>query len=550
MSKKVIIVGGVAGGMSAATRLRRLDESATITVFEKGPYASYANCGIPYALGNVIKDDDSLILHTPKYFKERFNIDVYLNTEVTEIDRTNEKISTRTVGGIEIRQFDYDKLILAQGSRAIRPRIDGEAQSHVVTLRTPQDLQQVRGLMLDRDICSVCIIGGGFVGLEAAENLRAMNFAVSIIEQSPHVLPPVDADIAEILHAELKRHGVDVFLHDGVRRIERSHVVLASNGREIPAELVILAAGMRARTGLAKQAGLEVGPRGVKVDSHMETSDEDVYAVGDMVETEHVVLKQPGVVALGGPANRQGRLAADDMSGKLVHYRGNIGTVVCKVFDLTVGFAGLSVSALRDAGRDALWVTVHPPSHAAYYPGSHAITIKAAFEKNTGRILGVQAVGRAGVDKRIDVLATAIQAGMTVFDLEHLELGYAPPYSSAKDPVNMVGFVASNVMRGDYRIVHAEDLGMKKLSDWQVVDVRSAEEFATGHLPNAVNLAIDTLRDRVDTLDKAIPVLVYCYVGYRGYLAYRILSQKGFNVVNLDGGLKAVIDGGFKLQHS
>lgn len=547
MSKKVVIVGGVGGGMSAATRLRRLDESATITVFEKGAYAGYANCGIPYALGKVIKDDEALILHTPKYFKEYFNIDVYLNTEIVEIDRTNEQVCTRTVGETEIRRVGYDKLILSQGAEAVQPQIVGVDQSHVITLRTISDLQAIRSIMVERCVRDVCIIGGGFISLEAAENLRKMKFGVSIVEQWTHVLPSIDADIAQFLHTELKHNGVKLYLNDTARRIEDSHVVLASNGREIPAELVILAVGVRARTSLAKMAGLEVGTQGVKVESHMETSDEDIYAVGDMVETKHVIQQQPRVVALGGPANRQGRLAADDIAGRPVHYRGNIGTIICQVFDLTVGLAGLSVSALRDMGQEPLWVTVHPPHHARYYPNAHPITIKTAFEKGTGRLLGVQAVGMAGVDKRIDVLATAMQARMTVFDLEHLELSYAPPYSSAKDPVNMVGFVGSNLLRGDYQIVHAEDINIKNLHAWQVVDVRTPEEFATGHLPGAINLPIATLRNQKLELDQSMPILVYCYVGYRGYLAYRILSQRGFSVVNLDGGLKTVVEGGTRL---
>ncbi|KAK4069523.1 uncharacterized protein Triagg1_6947 [Trichoderma aggressivum f. europaeum] len=519
MSKKVVIVGGVGGGMSAATRLRRLDESATITVFEKGPYAGYANCGIPYALGKVIKDDESLILHTPKYFKECFNIDVHLNTEVVEIDRTNEQVCTRTVGEAEIRRVGYDKLILSQGAEAVKPQIVGADQSHVVTLRTISDLQVIRSIMVERCVRDVCIIGGGFISLEAAENLGKMKFGVSIVEQWTHVLPLIDADIAQFLHTELKRNGVKLYQNDTARRIETAHVVLASDGREIPAELVILAVGIRARTSLAKMAGLEVGTQGVKVESHMETSDEDIYA---------------------------GRLAADDIAGRPVHYRGNIGTIICQVFDLTVGLTGLSVSALRDLGQEPLWVTVHPPHPARYYPNAHTITIKTAFEKGTGRILGVQAVGMAGVDKRIGVLATAMQARMTVFDLEHLELSYAPPYGSAKDPVNMVGFVGSDLLRGDYQIVYAEDINVKNLHTWQVVDVRSPEEFATDHLPGAINLPIATLRKQELGLDQFIPILVYCYVGYRGYLVYRILSQRGFSVVNLDGGMKTVIEGGTK----
>ncbi|KAH8662715.1 FAD-dependent pyridine nucleotide-disulfide oxidoreductase [Ilyonectria robusta] len=546
MTKKIIIVGGVAGGMSAATRLRRLDESAAITVFEQGGYTGFANCGIPYALGNVIKNDDALILRTPNDFKERFNIDVHLHTEVVGIDRENHLVNVRTVGTDDIRQVDYDKLILAQGAEAFRPPADGAELDHVVTMQTISDLQKVRALMSDRDVKHACIIGAGFIGVEVAENMRNLGLEVSMVEYGSHVFPPIDADMAEILHTELKRKGIKLFLNATSKKIEKSRVLLTC-GSEVPADLVILAAGVRARTSLAKQAGLDLGRTGVNVNSHMQTSDPDIYAVGDMVETQHTIMGQPAMLALAGPANRQGRLAADHICGKEVQYRGNVGTAICQVFDLTVGFVGLSIKALRRLGHDPLWVTVHPPDHASYYPGSQAMTIKLAFQKETGRILGAQIVGKAGVDKRIDVLATAMQFGMTVFDLEHLELVYAPPYGSAKDPVNMAGFVASNVLRGDCEIIHAEQFNAEKLGELQIVDVRSPGEFARGHLSQAINLPVDSLRHHLSVLDTSLPVVVYCQVGYRGYLAYRILKQAGFDVTNLDGGFKMVAEGGFKL---
>ncbi|KAK4443895.1 FAD/NAD-linked reductase, partial [Podospora aff. communis PSN243] len=360
-----------------------------------------------------------------------------------------------------------------------------------------------------------------------------------------HVLPPIDADIAEPVHVELKKNGVRLVLGKGVGKIEGDAVVL-DDGERVPAELVMLVVGVQPRTGLAKDAGLELGKNGVTVNAQMQTSDPDIYAVGDMVETEQKVTGLRKVLALAGPANRQGRMAADHIFGKDVSYRGNVGAAVVKVFGLTVGVTGLSVEGLRRLGIDPLWVSAHPPDHAGYYPGAHPITLKVAFEKGTGKILGAQGVGTAGVDKRIDVLSTAIQADMTVFDLEHLELCYAPPYGSAKDPINMVGFIGSNVLRGDVDIVHGQDLTPADLNKMQVVDVRSPGEFSRGHLKFAKNIPVNDLRGDMAELDKSKKTVVYCQVGYRGYLADRILKQKGFDVVNLDGGYKSVADAGLK----
>ncbi|KAF5591241.1 Coenzyme A disulfide reductase [Fusarium subglutinans] len=506
MPRRIIIVGGVAGGMSAATRLRRLDESTIIAVFEQGAYTGFANCGIPYALGKVIEHDEELILRTPNDFKQRFNIDVHLGAEVVIIDRARHSVSVWTEGDGCMRQFGYDKLILAQGAEAFRPPCAGAELDNVATMQTITDLQNVHDLLSDRDVK---------LGLD-----------VSIVEYGSHLS-----------------------LNESAQMIDKSRVILSS-GLAIPADVVILAAGVRARTRLAKQAGLVLGATGVSVNTHMQTSDPDIYAVGDMVETQNNVMEKPAMLALAGPANRQGRMAADHICGKTVNYRGNIGTPVCRVFGLTLGFVGLSTQVLRQLGHDPLSVTVHPPDHAGYFPGSQTMTIRLAFRKETGHIMGAQIIGKSGVDKRIDVLATAMQFGSTVFDLEHLELGYAPPYGSAKDTVNMVGSVASNILRGDCKIVQGEELIREKLDKMQVVDVRSPEEFARGHLYQAVNLPLNNLRQQLAALDRSRSTLVYCQVGYRGCLAYCILKQFKFDVVNLDGGFMTVVQGGYQLLRS
>ncbi|KAK2685225.1 hypothetical protein QWA68_015408 [Fusarium oxysporum] len=549
MPLRIIIIGGVAGGMSAATRLRRLDESAIITVFEQGAYTGFANCGIPYALGKVIEHDEELILRTPDDFKLRFNIDVHLHAEVVNINREKHSVSVRTGGDDCIRQFEYDKLILAQGAEALRPSCAGMELENIATMQTIADLQKVHDLLSHYDAKHICVIGAGFIGIEVAENLRKLGLEVSIVEYGSHVFPPIDGEMAEILHSELRNNGIQLFLNESAQKIEKSQVILSS-GCVLPADLVILAAGVRARTGLARQAGLVLGATGVSVNTHMQTSDPDIYAVGDMVETQNNIIEKPAMLALAGPANRQGRMAADHICGKAVNYRGNVGTSVCRVFGLTLGFVGLSTQVLRRLGHDPLSITVHPPDHAGYFPGSQTMTIRLAFRRETGHIMGVQIIGRGGVDKRIDVLATAMQFGSTVFDLEHLELGYAPPYGSAKDAVNMAGFVASNVLRGDCKIVQAEQLTREKLDKLQVVDVRSPEEFARGHLHQAVNLPLNDLRQQSGTLDRSRPTMVYCQVGYRGYLAYCILRQFRFDVVNLDGGFKTVVQGGYQSLYS
>ncbi|KAH6695895.1 FAD-dependent pyridine nucleotide-disulfide oxidoreductase [Leptodontidium sp. MPI-SDFR-AT-0119] len=547
--KKIVIVGGVAGGMSAATRARRLDEHCSITVFERGPYISYANCGIPYALGGVIKSDSSLVLQTPQALKERFNIDVRANTKVLSINRTDRTVEVQPVGSESVETISYDKLILAMGAEPFRPPIDGIELPNIFMLQTIPDLQKIRDFQSQHNCKHVAIIGGGFIGLEVADSLRELGLEVSIIEYAPHVFPPLDADMAEPLHTEIKRNDVKLFLNARIQSIEApkdgvSSCIKLADRQSVLSDLVLVMVGIRARTKIAEEAGLKVGKTGLSVNNYLQTSDHNIYAVGDMIETENRIAGHPLQLALAGPANRQGRLAADNIFGRKIAYRGNVGTSACKVFNLTVASVGLSVRALQQMGFDPLWITVHPPDHAGYYPGSHAMTLKLAFEKKTGRILGAQAIGISGVDKRIDVLATAMQAGMTVFDLEHLELAYAPPYGSAKDPVNMAGFVASNILRGDVEIVHPEDL-KNEPADVQILDVRSLDEFSRGHLEKALNIPLNDLRTNLAALDKGKRIVVYCGVGYRGYVAYRILKQMGYEIVNLDGGYKSVVQGGF-----
>ncbi|KAH8804510.1 FAD-dependent pyridine nucleotide-disulfide oxidoreductase [Xylogone sp. PMI_703] len=546
LAPHIVIVGGVAGGMSAATRARRLCESARITVFEKGPFVSYANCGIPYALGGIIENEGALVLQTPESFKVRYNIDVYIQAEVTAIDRASKKVTVKSLGNGAETVYPYDKLILSQGLEAARLSIEGANLPQVFTLQTIDDMRHIKLFISKHKSQKAVIIGGGFIGLEAAENLVHLGLNVTIIESTSHVFPQVDDQLAGPIHAELRRHSINVLLNTKVQKIEKdehhNHMnIILENAAKLSTDIILMAVGGRPKTALAESAGLVLGKRGVAVNKYMQTSDPDIYAAGDMAETENRIAKAQTMTALAGPANRQGRLAADHIFGREVSYRGNVGASICKVFDMTIGSTGLPVHALRALGRAVEWVTVHPPDHAGYYPRSSMLSLRVIFDPDTGLLLGAQAVGKQGVDKRIDVLSTAIQAGMTIFDLEHLELAYAPPYGAAKDPVNMAGFVGSNVLRGDTRIVHPEDLrNIAQNEELQIVDVRSSVEFSSGQLPRAINLPLPSLRESLHALDKGKKVLVYCRVGYRAYVACRILSQLGFDVVNLDGGLTSV----------
>ncbi|KAF2030258.1 FAD/NAD(P)-binding domain-containing protein [Setomelanomma holmii] len=539
--------------MSFAARARRLCEDATITVFEKGPFVGYANCGIPYALGGLLDSDEALILQTPESITARYNVDVRLGNEVVNINREEKTVEFTTEDG-DTQHTAYDKLVLAQGAEPKRPAIPGVEGDNVFTLQTIPDMEYIKCYLARHNSRSVAIIGGGFIGIEAAESFHASGVQVSIIEYMPHVFPPVDQDIAEPLHAEIKKHGVDLYLSARIKEIRHAHEpksvseIVLESGEKIKAYIILLVAGVRPRLDLAQQIGLDCNRFGVITNEHMQTTDPNIYAIGDLTCTTNLVIKNQQNLTLAGPANRQGRLVADHIFGKKVAYRGNVGPSVCQVFGLNVAIVGSSMRSLRAQGLTPEYITVHPPNHASYYPGSSPLTIKLAFFKPDGKILGAQTLGKEGVDKRIDFIATAMQAGMTVFDLEHLELAYAPPFGSVKDPVNMAGFVASNVLRGDTEIVHSEDLTPELLGYWQIVDVRSSDKFEhTGYVRGALLIPVEELREHLDLLDKNKKTLVYCQVGYRGYLAYRILKQNGFeHVVDLDGGFKEVNQGTHK----
>ena len=560
---RVVIIGGNAGGMSCATRLRRLNEHCRITVVEKGPWISSATCGIPYALSGVIAEEAKLHVQSKEKIHAWFNIDVLTGTEALSIDRKERNVSIgeldddgKLIDGTTCT-ISYDKLVLAPGAEPTFPPIDGIRSCNVFTLRSIADLRKLKDFLATRRVRHVAVIGGGFIGLEAAENLVGLGMNVTMVEYMPQVFASVDADIAGMLHRELRRNGVELILNARIAEIDEEHIHL-ENGEQILADAVILATGIHAGTTLAESAELAVSRAGIQVEETLQTSDPDIYAIGDAIQTLNSVNGKTEPLALAGPANRHGRLVADHICGKAVKYHGHVGTSVCKVFGLTVASVGLCVRELAKSDLHFEYVTVHPLDHAGYYPGAHPVTLRVAFDTETGKMLGAQGIGDKGVDKRIDVLATAIQAGMSIRELTDLELAYAPPYGSAKDAVNMAGFVGSNVLDGVVRILHARDIPSPlenghtnghatKQPNLQLVDVRSPEEYCQAHLPGAVNIPLGDLRKRCHELLATAPTLVYCKVGYRGYLAYRILKQRGFNdVFNLDGGFKLVEEGDFK----
>jgi len=533
---KVVIVGGVAGGASAATRLRRQLEKAEILLLERGPEVSFANCGLPYYLGGVIENRDQLLVTTPDKLRERFGLDVRILTQVESIDCQARKLTIRNLQTQQLYEESYDRLILATGAAPIRPPIQGLDLPGVFQLRSMQDTDRIFEHL--KGARSAVVVGAGFIGLEMVENLRHRDLQCWLVELSPQVLPPLDREMTWPIEQELRQHQVELHLGDSLEAIEpvgSSLKVRLRSGASWQTDTVILGVGVRPENGLAVAAGLEVGPRGgIRVNEQMQTSDPNIYAVGDVVEVRDGVTGQPTQIPLAGPANRQGRLAADAIAGKKVRYRGTQGTSVVAVFGLTAAGTGASEKTLKALHREYRKVYVHPNQHAGYYPGARSLTLKLLYDPSDGKVLGAQAVGPAGVDKRIDVLAVAIQAGMTVFDLEETELAYAPPYGSAKDPVNMAGFVAANQLRGDHPQVSVEELSANDL----VVDVRTTAEFARGHLPGAIHVPVDELRGRLSELPRDRSLVVYCQVGMRGYLATRILLQEGFSVRNLSGGYR------------
>ena len=540
---KLVIVGGVAGGASAAARARRLSEDAEIVLFERGSDVSFANCGLPYYIGGEIADREKLLVAKPTLLKERFRLDVRTRTSVEAINRAAKTVRARRLADGREYEEPYDKLILAPGAAPLRPPIPGIDLPGIFTLRNLEDTDRIKAF-IDRGVQSVVVVGAGFIGLEMAENLVRRGVSTTVVELQDQVLPPLDREMAQPIARTLAAHGVGLRLNQSAEAFEPAGDGLAvrlKSGERLTAGLVLLGIGVRPENQLAVAAGLEVGPRGgIRVDEHMRTSDPDIYAVGDAVEVQGFVTGAPTQVPLAGPANRQGRIAADNVFGRDSRYRGTQGTAIVRVFELTAAMTGETEKALKRAGRDYLKIYVHPNQHAGYYPGAKAMTLKLLFEPGTGRILGAQAVGEEGVDKRIDVLAVAIQAGMTVFDLEEAELAYSPQYGSAKDPINMAGFVAAAVAQGEYPQVYAEVLesGQSEQRDVTLLDVRTAREFDAGSIPGAKHVPLDELRSRLDELPRDRPVVVYCQAGQRAYVATRLLRKVGFDAANLAGGYR------------
>ncbi len=541
MGKKVLIVGGVAGGASAAARLRRLDEQAEIIMFERDGYISFANCGLPYYIGETIRDRSRLLIQTPEAMKARFNIDVRIYSEVTRVDTVN-KIVTVSSKEKGTYQESYDTLVLSPGAKAIKPPIPGIDSSKIFALRNVHDTDSIKEVVGKKHAQSAIVIGGGFIGVEMAENLVQRGLRVSLVEAAPHILAPFDSDMVAIAEKELVQNGIRLTVGDGVKAFEDTqntiNVILAS-GKVLTADFVILAIGVAPDTAFLKDSGITLGPKGhIVVNEKMQTNVPDVYAVGDAIEVVDFITGQKAAVPLAGPANKQGRIAADNISGYPAAYKGTQGTSILKVFGLTAASTGANERTLAKAGIAYKTVQIHSASHASYYPGAAPMTLKLLFNEE-GRVLGAQGMGRDGVDKRIDVIASVIRLKGTVNDLTELELSYAPPFSSAKDPVNMVGFVAQNVLSGISHLITWEDVS--RMSDYILLDVRTNEEYKNGHVAGAINIPLDELREGLSSLDRNKTIIEYCQVGLRGHVADRILSQNGFRVFNITGGYKSAV---------
>lgn len=543
MALKVLVVGGVAGGASAAARLRRLDENAEIILFEKGEHISFANCGLPYYIGNVITEKDKLLVQTPEKMHERFNIDVRINSEVIQIVPKQKIVKVYNHAEKTTYTESYDKLVLSPGAEPVRPPIPGIESERIFTLRNIPDTYRIKDYVDNIKPKRAVVVGAGFIGLEVAENLHAKGVKVTVVELADHVIGPLDYEMAAFVHQHMKSKDVEFYLNDAVKAFSDSSQsinVELSSGRSLKADMVIFGIGVRPETKLAADAGLKIGKTGgIFTDEYMRTSDPDIYAVGDAVEVTDFISGDSALIPLAGPANKQGRIAADNIAGRNEKYEGTQGTSIVKVFDITVAITGNNERLLKKKGIDYGKSFTHSPSHAGYYPGAIPMSIKLLYSNNDGRILGCQIVGYEGVDKRIDVIATAIRAGMTVYDLEKLELAYAPPYSSAKDPVNMAGFTAANVLKGDMKVIHWDEIQTLDRNQSILIDVRTPLEFGIGAIEGAVNIPLDDLRSRINEIPANKEIIIYCQVGLRGYIAARILMQNGYqNVRNLSGGYK------------
>lgn len=541
---KIVVVGGVAGGASCAARARRMCEKAEILMLDRGPYVSFANCGLPYYVGDVIRDESKLLVADAELFKKRFNIEVRTRHEVTGIDRARRRITVKDLAAGTDYEESYDALVLSPGAAALRPPLPGIDLPGIFSVRTIPDSRRIREWIAAKQARRAVIIGAGFIGLEMAENLHKRGLAVTLVEMAHQVLPPIDPEMAWPVQNHLEQHGVSLILGDGVAGFEGvasgGLQVTTQSGRRLGADLVILALGVVPETRLAREAGLDLGERGgIRVDDQMRTNDPHIWAVGDAVEVRDTVTGAWLMMPLAGPANRQGRIAADVICGRDVRFRGVQGTAICGVFDLAVACTGASEKTLRRAGRtDFEKIYLHPGHHVGYYPGAKPIHLKLLFRRDDGLVLGAQAVGEADVDRKVDVLAMAIQQGMTVYDLEESELCYAPQFGAAKDPVNMAGMIAANHLRGDLPLARWEALSS---SPGVILDVRDPDEYAAGHVPGARNIPLTELRDRAEELPRDEVVRVYCGVGQRSYYATRLLLQRGYAVQNLSGGYRTYL---------
>ncbi|MDR0442687.1 MAG: FAD-dependent oxidoreductase [Treponema sp.] len=539
---KIVIVGGVAGGASAAARLRRLDEKARIILFERGEYISFANCGLPYYIGGEITNKAALTLQTPESFTARFNVDVRVQNEVTAIDRQTKSVTVTNLKTGEKYSESYDALILSPGAEPIWPDIPGINSSRVFKLRNIPDTYKIKDFIDNNHPKSAVVVGGGYIGVEMAENLKNAKLAVTIIELADQVIAPLDYDMACDVHRYIEQKGVKLLLGNAVQKLEEDNngIAVTFTGGSIRADMVIMAIGVRPESGIAKDAGLAINERGgIIVNEHMKTSDDNIYAVGDAVEVTDFVSGQKAMIPLAGPANKQGRIAADNICGIASKYEGTQGSAILKIFDMTVAATGINEKTAKRLGIDYDKSFTWSGSHAGYYPGAVNMSIKTLFEKKSGKILGAQITGYDGVDKRCDVFAVAVRAGMTAFDLAKLELCYAPPYSSAKDPVNMAGFVIENQLTGKVKNFHWHDVeALPRDGTITLLDVRIALEFENGHIDGFINIPLEELRRRINELDKNKKVYIICQIGLRGYVAARILSQNGFDVYNLNGGFR------------
>lgn len=540
---KVVIIGGVAGGATAAARIRRLDEKAEIVVFEKSGFISYANCGLPYYIGGTIEKESALTLQTPQSFYSRFRVDMRVHHEVTAINPDSKTVTVKNLSTGEVFDEGYDKLLISTGARPIKPSFDGIDSNRIFTLRTVEDTLKIKKYVTESKPKSAVIVGGGFIGIEVAENLRELGMSVTVIEAAQQLMSPFDSDMAAFIHAEIRKNGIQLMLNtmvEGFADTENGIDVRLKSKDMLNSDMVVMAIGVAPDTILAKNAGLALGIKdSIAVNDRMETSHPDIYAVGDAVQIKNFVTGSDTLISLAGPANKQGRIAADNICGGNSRYTGGQGSSVIKIFDLTAASTGINERTAAQSGLDFDKVILSPMSHAGYYPGGKIMTMKVIFEKETYRILGAQIIGYDGVDKRIDVLATAIRAGMKAYDLAELDLAYAPPYSSAKDPVNMAGYIIENIRNGVVKQWYYEDVeNLTHDGSVTLLDTRTQTEYSRGHIEGFVNIPVDSLREKLNELDKKKPVYVICQSGLRSYIASRILAGNGFDAYNFAGGFR------------